>query len=445
MHFRAGVKRLVLLALVPFIGVLPSQATEPDLYALPALPNRVIEPAFFGTHVHNLVLRGRVQDPPQPTPFPADLVGAVRLWDSVVRWAEIEPENGRFVFDRLDTYVNGSLSNNARVLLTLGSTPCWASARSDEPCSYGFGCAAEPANLAHWDRYVQTLARRYKGRVSAYEVWNEPHPGQRFEGHRGFFSGDMAALLELARRAHTVLQQEDPQALLLTPGFVNRLPLLERYLAQGGKQWAQALAYHLYASGDRQLLEQLRELRAILARQGVAQWPIFDTESSFDRADSAALQKAVSTGTPVRDDHSTAALHVRALILKAFAGVQASYHHGWDNGHSGMVDRELKPTASYAPYVAVRKWLLGVRPQGCASYGAELVRCVATQQGQRVWLVWRKEPGPAVVLPLDSGVSPPGWLAWQQAGAAKVQSVREGGPAQITVGFMPVAVWWPTS
>jgi hypothetical protein len=428
-------RRWLVLALAS-LGAATFAAAQ-DLYALPPLPNRIIEPTFFGTHLHALVLRGRVQDPPQVTPFPTGLVGAVRLWDSAVRWAETELEDGRFEFARLDTYVNTSRANGAEVLLTLGSTPRWASARPDEPCSYGFGCAAEPANISHWERYVQTLARRYKGRVGTYEVWNEPHPGQRFEGHRGFFAGDMATLLDLARRAHTMLRREDPQAVLLTPGFVNRLPILERYLAQGGTQWAQGLAYHLYASGDKQLLEQLRELRAVLARQGVSHWPIVDTESSFDRADP---QKAASPGALVRDDYNTAALQMRAFILKAFAGVQATYYHGWDNGHSGMVDRQLKPTASYAPYVAVRQWLVGAQVLGCASLNADVVRCVASQQGQRVWLLWRKEPGPALSVPLDLSVSP---TAWQEAGGAKVQVTQS--LRSVSVGSMPVAVWWPAS
>jgi hypothetical protein len=440
-NLRTGLRWLVLAGWLH--GALHVQAFAQDPYALPPLPGHVVDEHFFGTHLHALVLRGRVQEPPQATPFPNGLVGAVRLWDSAVRWAEVEPQDGRFVFERMDAYVNTSIRNGARVVLTLGSTPRWASARPDEPCSYGFGCSAEPANMAHWDRYVQTLAQRYKGRIFAYEVWNEPHPGQRFEGHRGFFTGDLPTLIELSRRTHQVLRREDPQSLLLTPGFVNRLPLLERYLAEGGAQWAQGLAYHLYASGDRQLLDQLRTLRGILARQGLSHWPLYNTESSFDRSDP---KQPATPQAPWRDDASTAALHVRSLILGAFAGAKGWFHHSWDRAESGMVDRQLQPTATHGPYVAVRQWLLGMQPAGCSSFTPEVARCVGMHEGRPVWLLWRMAPGPAIDLMLDA---PGSLLAWQEAGQKRVSVGTESRPAaagkaghRISVGYMPVAVWW---
>jgi Glycosyl hydrolase family 10 len=406
------------------------------LYRLPPLPGREIDLSYFGTHLHAFVLRGRVQDPPQATPFPVGQVGAIRLWDSVTRWGEVEPESGRFVFDRVDKYVDAAARHGASVLFTLGSTPRWASARPDEPCSYGFGCAAEPADMAHWERYIQTLARRYKGKVAYYEVWNEPHPGQVFQGHRGFYTGNLASLVELARRAKKVLSVEDPQAVLLTPGFVNRLPLLERYLAEGGAQWAQGLAYHLYASGDRQFLEQLRELRAILARQGVSHWPILNTESGFDRVD--PLHPA-PPGFQPRDANTAAALHARVLILGAFAGLKASYQHGWDNGASGMVTRDLKPTPTLAAHTDVLGFLLGVKPLGCAlltGAAAGVVRCEGqlpkSKGEQQVQLMWLAAAGPEVWVPLD-----PRAHTAQTAGAGAPAPVKAG----VLVGFAPVAVW----
>ena len=113
--------------------------------------------------------------------------------------------------------------NGASVLMVLGSPPRWASARPDEPGPYGPGCAAEPANLDDWDRYVSAVVRRYKGRITTYELWNEPYfsdiPTDR-DQPGAFFSGSVATMVNLARRTRAVLDRDDPKAVLLTPGFV---------------------------------------------------------------------------------------------------------------------------------------------------------------------------------------------------------------------------------
>jgi Cellulase (glycosyl hydrolase family 5) len=435
---RAGVgQRLTAwLASASALLALAGSAVAQDPFDIaPLSAGQRIGPEYFGIHVHNLVLRGRVQDPPQPTPFPTGQAGALRLWDSVTRWAEVQPERDRWALDRLDHYLDTATANGAQVILTLGSTPRWASARPDEPCSYGFGCAAEPADLADWDRYVETLARRYRGRIAWYEVWNEPHPGERFEGHRGFYTGDLATLLALAQRARVALARVDPAARLLTPGFTNRLPLLDRYLGAGGAALADGLAYHLYARSDQHLVAQVRSLRSIMARHGVAHWPLLNTESSYDRW---APWEQRPPSVPVRDGDTAAALHVRAMILGAFLGVEGWYLHGWDNETSGAVDRDLRPTALMAPYLAVRGWLLGLRPMGCRSLDTGLVRCDGKKQGRRLVLLWRPPPDD----------TPRGWTPAAGEAVERIEGVDgqrrvalAGEAPPVVVGPMPVAVW----
>ncbi len=281
---------------------------------------------------------------------------------------------------------------------------------------------------------MERVAQRYRGQVQWYEIWNEPHPGERFDGHRGFFTGSMDDLLDLAQRAQAVIRRVDPQARVLTPGFVNRLPLLERYLAAGGKLHADGLAYHLYARGDRDLVVQVKALRGILARQGLAHWPIFNTESSYSRWPDHRIRPP---DVPTFDAETAAALYARSMILGAFMGVHAWYLHGWDNEDSGAVDRQLRPTALMAPYIAVRRWLLGLTPLGCRSLRGELLRCEAHQvDGQRLTLLWRLQPGAVTRMKVE--------------GAIRIEFVdREatipdsGAAATVDVGMLPVAVWSP--
>jgi len=100
----------------------------------PASPPRVIAPTYFGTHLHRL---DRAERGYPATPWPEGMIGALRLWDSTTRWADLEPAPGRFDFARLDGYVAQALAHGAPVLMVLGSPPRWASARPNEPGPYG--------------------------------------------------------------------------------------------------------------------------------------------------------------------------------------------------------------------------------------------------------------------------------------------------------------------
>ena len=51
---------------------------------------------------------------------------------------------------------------------------------------------------------------RYRGRVHAYEIWNEPN-------HPDFFSGRPETMLELARQAYQILKQVDGSVIVVSP------------------------------------------------------------------------------------------------------------------------------------------------------------------------------------------------------------------------------------
>lgn len=427
-------KRIIAIAAcLSILGTAEVGAAE-DVFLIAPRPDLQIPASFFGQHVHHLVFRGLPQDPPRPTPWPEQQIGALRLWDSAIRWAELEPQPGRWRFERMDFYVAEAERRGVPVLYTLGSTPRWASSRPDEPCSYGFGCAAEPADPSHWDRYIAQVARRYKGRIRHYEVWNEPHPGEVFAGHRGFFTGSMNTLIELSRRARATLEQEDAQAVLLTPGFVNRLPVLEEYLARGGAGIVQGLSYHFYSRDDRDLIEKVRAVQALRKRYGLESKPFFNTESGYEGFEGAPLP-----GYAARDRETAAAMNARAWLLGAFIGLDRWYHHGWDSTETGMVRPDGSMTPAEAAWRRVRGWLIGATPMGCQATDRNLVTCRLVRAGQTGWIAWRPEPGPPGEWRLPGGFEP---AAAEDALTGPLQPGRFSvPPRQIAVGASPVIVW----
>ena len=87
-------------------------------------------------------------------------------------WARCEPEPGKFDFAWLDKIVDFAISKGLNVLLeTSYGNPVYPGAGGWD-LGAGFPTSAE--GLAAWDRWVETLATHYKGRVRDWAMWNEP-------------------------------------------------------------------------------------------------------------------------------------------------------------------------------------------------------------------------------------------------------------------------------
>ena len=406
---------------------------QSDPYAIAPRPGHRISRDFFGMHLHSLVPQPHaLQQGERPTAWPDGLIGRLRLWDCDVRWADLEPQPEHWQFARMDRYVQAAYQRGVPVVYPLGSPPAWASARPSEPCPYGHGCAAEPRDLADWDRYVRTVARRYRGRITAYEVWNEPHPSAQPPARPGFYSGNWDTLITLARRARAVLQQEDPQAQLWTPAFDGNPDVLDDYLRRGGAALADAVSFHYYGQTDAHVAPLTARLRAIMTRHGMGTKPLINSESSFGAPE-------LHDGTPL-DPTLAVAYTLRSLVLSAWSGVTASYHHAWDNGYSGMVSRRGEARPLVTPYAQVQGWLVGTEPLGCSTTRTSAaaprwVTCHGRQGTQALWIVWRTDATQPVPYTLPNDITP-----------LKIEStVPDARPSLIgrtvPVGAMPMALW----
>ena len=412
-------------------------AVAADLYDIPpSTPARVIDASFFGTHFHRLVPEDAARS--RTTPWPKEKIGSLRLWDSMTRWGDLEPVRGTFNFTRLDAYVAKAQANSASVLMVLGSPPRWASARPDEPGPYGPGCAAEPANLDDWDRYVSAVVRRYKGRITKYELWNEPYfsdlPADR--GQPGaFFSGSAASMVDLARRTRAVLDREDPKAVLLTPGFVGSVHRMELFLRAGGAPYVGGVAYHFYAGEDRELIKLHNDVRVVMSRSGLSQLPLYHTESGV-----AARDATAPAGSTLPDRTTAAALLARSMLLGAYLGMDRFYQYAWDNGNSGMVLPDtLARTPSATAFQSVQRWLLGTTLNGCHLEPNDTVQCEGTRAGNRLLIMWRASGANPAMVKLSPTLQP---IAAEYASDPRqpidLAAMRESG---ILLGVDPLVVW----
>ncbi len=373
-----------------------------------------IQPTFFGMHIHYAATGTR---------WPSVSFGSWRLWDANVAWAELEPQQGKWKFHLLDSYLALADNHGVELVLTLGMTPTWASARPNEPSAYGtkaVGWAAEPARIADWDDYVWEVATRYKGRIRYWEIWNEPNGG-------GFYSGTMEQMLEMAQHAYTILKNVDADNVVITPSAVGvpGIAWLARYLQAGGGQSADVIGFHFYVypAPPEAMLPRIQKVQSLMMLNGVADKPLWNTESGWSRPSVFAT------------DDEMMAFVSRALLLNAVGGVSRFYWYAWDNSSwvtLFMLDPwNSKPTAAAYAYAETEQWITGAQPKGCTvgSDGIWLCDFVGADKNP-FWIAWNPAGAMQSSVHLRTGATQLRTLAGQ--------SLELAGRSQIEIGIVPV-------
>jgi hypothetical protein len=118
-----------------------------------------------------------------------------------VNWSALEPSPGMYDTGGLELLVNDLTARNVNVLLTVSNSPSWATATGDH------GSPRDPADFA---RFMGFLATKFAGRVSAYEVWNEPNLALEW-GPRV----NAGQYVEMLKAAYPAIKKADPHALVV--------------------------------------------------------------------------------------------------------------------------------------------------------------------------------------------------------------------------------------
>ncbi len=107
-----------------------------------------------------------------------DVAVAERLGAKAIRvfpgWRWTEPRQGMILWDiHLDPHILPAIERQMQVLLTLqGTAPAWAAWRVEgKPKLMDL---PDPARLDAWKEYCRKVAERYRGRLAAIEIQNEP-------------------------------------------------------------------------------------------------------------------------------------------------------------------------------------------------------------------------------------------------------------------------------
>ncbi len=123
-------------------------------------------------------------------------------------WREIEGAGkGAFDWSRSDRVMDQIDAHNLKVIARLGVQPAWAGG--------GYPEIGPPNNLQDFADFVKAVATRYKGRIDAYQIWNEPNLSREW-GNRPPNAAEYTGMLKVAYQA---IKAIDPFPIVISAGL----------------------------------------------------------------------------------------------------------------------------------------------------------------------------------------------------------------------------------
>ncbi len=342
------------------------------------------------------------------------LAGAGVTWTRIdIGWDAIQPQRGARLsswhIDLADRCVDMARARGLRVLGMLHMTPGWANGEQ--------GTNVPPTDVGDYAWIAGWAARHFRGRIAAWEVWNEPNLAD-------FWAGDVVDYVALLRAAYPAFKQGDPQARVVFGGVAyNDDAYIRKAYAAGAKGSFDVLATHPYQGrGDLRpeapddgtiwRLSHLPAVRKVMVANGDGGKPIWFSEFGWSAHGNwsgiPSWQRGVSLQLQAR-------YLVRALeYIKRYPYVTQTFWYAERNrtdsnvqaNNYGLLYRDLTPKPAYH---ALQDYLTGegsgeeatppvvrpvVRPTGLVWYGrvwrrGQLAAFRAERQRRGVSLPWR--------------------------------------------------------
>lgn len=285
--------------------------------------------------------------PPDKMPAVANLcaLAGVNWVRDRLNWAHMEPQRGQWVrTNQYDASAAAQTAAGLRVLQVAHLSPKWAN-----PDSKRF-----PLDLRDAFHFWQTMARRWRGQVPAFEPWNEADIAM-FGGHTG------AEMASLQKAAYLGLKAGNPEVIACLNVLALPNPAhLADLQANAAWPYFDTYNFHHYEPFDR-YPRLYAQHRAVSAGR-----PLWVTECALP---------VKWAGDPQLKEPTDADLRVQAeRVAKTFAcalheGPSAVFyfllpHYVEGQTQFGLLRPDLTPRPGYVALAAVGRWLADAKPLG---------------------------------------------------------------------------------
>lgn len=158
-----------------------------------------------------------------------------------VDWHAVEKVKGEYDWGYVDHWIDGARARGMRVLGLITNTPDWAKAP-------GTALYAPPTDPADYAAFAAAVAKRYRDRVTDWELWNEPNL-PRF---LGFAESRAAVYVGLLKAAYPAIKAVQPNSTVISAGLSPAVGVdgpanfLNDMYVNGAKGYFDAVAMHPY-------------------------------------------------------------------------------------------------------------------------------------------------------------------------------------------------------
>lgn len=126
-------------------------------------------------------------------------------------WRDIEGRGkGQYDWSTADRIVSQVEEFGLKLIVRVDHGPEWA--------------GAPPGNIDHFTTFISAMATRYKGRIHAYQIWNEPNLAREW-GNKAPNAGEYTQML---KKAYQAIKAVDPSAMVITAGMAPTTELSQR-------------------------------------------------------------------------------------------------------------------------------------------------------------------------------------------------------------------------
>jgi hypothetical protein len=254
--------------------------------------------------------------------------------------------------DLFDSVVNAAQARGIKVLATLWATPAWANgnkARNVPPTN-----PADYADIARW------AATHYRGRVAAWEVWNEPNLADFWS------TADPAQYAAVVKAAYPAFKAGDPAATVVAGvTSANDDAWLARMYQAGAQGSFDVLATHPYQgpsngipeladTGHSWILDHLGAVHALMVQNGDGNKPIWATELGWSSHPNTGTEPSWKLGVTeaqqadytVRTIQFVAAHHPYVTNLFFYTERNQNNNDAQEDNY-GILNRDLTPKPVY--------------------------------------------------------------------------------------------------
>ena len=160
-------------------------------------------------------------------------------------WRDFERTEGQIDWVKIDKVVDSCHAAGLNVLLSVVKAPKWA-----RPSNTDFNVDGPPANPEDMADFMAAMAERYKGKVQAYEIWNEQNMWYEW----GNEPLDASRYVQLLAVCYQAIKAKDPNAIVVSgaltptggppPLAIDDLAYLEQMYQAGLKHYCDAVGVH---------------------------------------------------------------------------------------------------------------------------------------------------------------------------------------------------------